>query len=129
MPATLQQILCVEDENDIRSVLQLSLEAIGGFTVDVCASGPEAVRRAPELDPDLILLDVMMPGMDGPTTLGELRKSPVLAKTPVMFLTAKVQPSEVKQYRALGAIGVISKPFDPMTLPQRIRDAWAECHG
>ena len=127
--STLQQILCVEDEDDIRSVLTLSLEAIGGFTVDACASGPEAIRRAPDVAPDLILLDVMMPGMDGPTTLGELRKSPALRRTPVMFLTAKVQSSEVQHYLSLGAIGVLSKPFDPMTLPGRIREAWEQHHG
>ncbi|NNG03609.1 MAG: response regulator [Inquilinus sp.] len=129
MSTPLQHILCGEDENDIREVLRLSLEAVGGFTVDVCSSGPEALRRAPELDPDLILLDVMMPGMDGPTTFGELRKVPSLRQTPVMFLTAKVQPSEVSQYTSLGAIGVLSKPFDPMTLPDHIRDAWGEHHG
>ncbi len=103
----------------------MALELAGGFTVEVCSSGPEALERAPGFAPQLFLLDVMMPGMDGPTTLAELRQLPQLAATPVIFMTAKVQPAKVAQYRELGAIDVIAKPFDPMKLADTIREMWA----
>lgn len=120
----LNRILCVEDEPDIRTIVHLTLETMGGFTVALAENGPAALARAPEFAPDLILLDVMMPGMDGPTTLGELRKLPALAGTPVVFMTAKVQPDEVARYLALGAVDVIVKPFDPMALPDRVKAIW-----
>lgn len=129
MSQPLQKILMVEDEPDIRTVAHLSLQAIGGFTVELCSSGQEALVKAPVFQPDLILLDVMMPGMDGPTTFLELKKIPTLATIPICFMTAKVQPQEVAQYKAMGALDVVPKPFDPMTLPQLIRDIWAGRHG
>jgi two-component system OmpR family response regulator len=113
-------VLYAEDEADIRSVTEFSLED-EGFELVPCASGQEAMDKAMTLTPDLILLDVMMPGMDGPTTLKKLRQLPHLATTPVIFMTAKVQPAEVAEYKVLGALGVISKPFDPMTLADEIR--------
>jgi two-component system OmpR family response regulator len=122
----LTRILMVEDEADIQVVARLALEAVGGFMVDVCSSGQEAIDRAPAFGPDLILLDVMMPGMDGPTTLRALRETPATAAVPVVFMTAKVQPHEVAGFRALGALGIIAKPFDPMTLPTTILDIWSE---
>ncbi len=125
MTETLERILYVEDEPDIQQVARMALELAGGFTVEVCSSGPEALERAPGFAPQLFLLDVMMPGMDGPTTLAELRQLPQLAATPVIFMTAKVQPAEVAQYRELGAIDVIAKPFDPMKLADTIREMWA----
>ncbi|HJM51929.1 MAG TPA: response regulator [Alphaproteobacteria bacterium] len=125
MTETLERILFVEDEPDIQQVARMALELAGGFTVEVCSSGPEALERAPGFAPQLFLLDVMMPGMDGPTTLAELRQLPQLAATPVIFMTAKVQPAEVAQYRELGAIDVIAKPFDPMKLADTIREMWA----
>ena len=123
--AGLQRILMVDDDSDIRTVAQISLTAVGGFTVEVCGSGPEALERAPAFGPDLILLDVMMPGMDGPTTLRRLREIPALAQTPVIFMTAKVQPQEVVQLKACGAMDVLAKPFDPMALPDALRRIWA----
>ncbi len=126
---TLSRILYVEDEPDIQAVAKLALEIVGGFTVRVCSSGEEAIRVAPDFSPQLILLDVMMPGMDGPGTLQALRQLPQTAHTPVIFITAKVQPSEVAHYRALGAIDVIAKPFDPMTVSQNIREIWQRNHG
>jgi len=120
----LQRILYVEDEADIRQVAQLALEAVGGFTVKLCASGEEAINEAAAFAPDMILLDVMMPGMDGPSTLAALREQPALAAVPVAFMTAKVQPSEVEHYRSLGARDVIAKPFDPMTLAEQVRTVW-----
>src|SRR5579859_4610354 len=122
----LNRILFVEDESDIQAVARLALEAVGGFTVSICGSGSEALREAPIFGPDLILLDVMMPVMDGPSTLKALRELPPTAETPVVFMTAKVQPHERSYYQQLGAIGVIPKPFDPMTLSSTIRSIWQE---
>jgi len=123
----LHKILYVEDDTDIQVVAKLALEAIGGFTIAVCSSGREAVARAEGFAPDLILLDVMMPDMDGPTTLKALRGLPSVGNSPVVFMTAKVQPQEVAQYRSLGVIDVIPKPFDPMTLAEQVRAIWARC--
>jgi CheY-like chemotaxis protein len=125
----LKRILYVEDEPDIQAVAKLALESVGGFTVKICGSGSEALKEAPGFTPDLILLDVMMPGMDGPTTFKALREIPQMAATPVIFMTAKVQPHEVAHYKELGAIDVISKPFDPMTLSTTINDIWRRHHG
>jgi len=122
---SLQRILHVDDEPDIQEVAKMTLELVGGFIVESCGSGQEALDKAPGFAPDLILLDVMMPGMDGPTTFAELRKLPELANTPVIFMTAKVQAHEIGQYLELGALGVITKPFDPMTLGDQIKDLWA----
>lgn len=126
MTQPLQRILLVEDDPDIQAVGQLALEAVGGFTVKVCSSGSEALAQAPGFAPDLILLDVMMPGMDGMTTFAALRGKPATAKIPVIFMTAKVQVHEIAQYKQLGALGVISKPFDPMALSNLILEIWQE---
>jgi CheY-like chemotaxis protein len=120
----LERILCVEDEEDIRTIQLNALEGLGGFTVLACASGLEAIQGAGAFAPQLILLDVMMPGMDGPTTLKSLRTLPGLESTPVIFVTAKVQPDEIRYYKELGALEVISKPFDPMTLANQLREIW-----
>lgn len=129
MTQGLRKLLYVEDEADIRAVAQLALEAVGGFTVELCSSGEEALRRAPAFQPDLILLDVMMPGMDGPTTLQALRAVPALAATPAVFMTAKVQPAEIAHFKSLGALDVIAKPFDPMTLSETVRQIWSRRRG
>lgn len=121
MPFSLDRILYVEDEPDIRAIATMALEAVGGFTVISCASGPEALTAAPDARADLLLLDVMMPGMDGPATLKALRALPATRDTPVIFMTAKVQAAEVAVYKALGALEVIPKPFDPMELSTQIR--------
>ncbi len=121
---TLQRILYVEDEPDIQAVARIALETVGGFTLQVCSSGEEALQVAVEFAPDLLLLDVMMPGMDGPTTLRELRKLPGLAETPAVFMTAKVQPQEIEQFKSFGVLEVIAKPFDPMALPSQIAAVW-----
>jgi CheY-like chemotaxis protein len=122
--SALPRILYVEDEPDIQAVARMALEMVGGFEVKVCSSGEEAVREAEDFAPDMILLDVMMPGMDGPSTLEALRQKPSLVDTPVAFMTAKVQPSEVAHYKSLGAREVIAKPFDPMTLASQVRTIW-----
>lgn len=125
----LTRILYVEDEPDIQTVARLALETLGGFAVQLCSSGEEALQLAPGFQPQLILLDVMMPVMDGPSTLKMLRTLPQFASTPVIFMTAKVQPGEVAHYLELGAVDVIPKPFDPMTLSNQVEAIWARCHG
>ncbi len=121
----LQRILIVEDDPDIRSILQMSLEAMGGYTVSAACNGVEAIERLATFTPDLILLDVMMPEMDGPTTLGALRYIPAFTSTPVIFLTAKAQRHEVDHYKTLGIAEVIQKPFDPVLLSEQVRDIWS----
>ena len=122
----LNRILYVEDEPDIAAIVKVSLESIGGYQVDACSSGPEALEKAVSCPVDLILLDVMMPGMDGPATLAALREIPTTLETPVVFMTAKTQVEEVARYRSLGVADVIAKPFDPMTLPERVAAIWSE---
>ncbi|HAZ99979.1 response regulator [Halomonas sp. CnH100-B] len=127
--SSLERILYVEDDPDIQTVAALALEVVGGFNVKVCSSGEQALEEAVAYAPDMILLDVMMPGMDGPSTLAALRKLPSLEKVPVAFMTAKVQPHEVDQLIALGAESVIAKPFDPMTLANQVRTLWEQACG
>jgi CheY-like chemotaxis protein len=115
------RILHVDDEPDIREIVEMSLGLNADFEVRACACGADAVAAAAEWSPLLILLDVMMPGMDGPATLAELRKDPRTADIPVLFMTARAQARELQQFIALGAQGVISKPFDPMTLAFSVR--------
>jgi two-component system OmpR family response regulator len=116
------RVLHVDDEPDIREVVELSLGLDPEFTVKSCSSGGDALVAAADWSPDLILLDVMMPEMDGPTTLARLRENPSTNEIPVVFMTARAQPRELKQFRDLGAAGVISKPFDPLTLAATVRD-------
>ena len=121
---SLQRILYVEDEPDIQAVAKLALEMVGGFEVKICSSGEEALEEAEDFAPQLLLLDVMMPGMDGPGTLAALRDIPSLAEVPAIFMTAKVQPAEVAHYKSLSALDVIAKPFDPMGLAAEVRRIW-----
>lgn len=127
--AELKRILYVEDEPDIQAVAKLALEMVGGFTLEICSSGQEALDKGAAFAPQLVLLDVMMPGMDGPATLQAMRQIPEMATLPVIFMTAKVQPSEIAHYKELGAVDVIPKPFDPMTLSAAIQAIWERCHG
>jgi len=127
MKSTPTKILYVEDDVDIQSVARIALELVGGFELRSCSSGKQALEQETvTFAPDLILLDVMMPEMDGPTALAKLRELPGLGATPAIFMTAKVQASEVAYYHSLGAIGVIAKPFDPMQLSTQIRQLWNE---
>lgn len=125
----LKRILHVEDDLSIQAVAKVALEVVGGFSVLSCASGQEALDQVQGFAPDFILLDVMMPGMDGPQTLEKLRELVDIGQIPVAFMTAKVQPSEVELYRRLGARDVIVKPFDPMQLAAQIRAIWDQRHG
>jgi len=129
MTPPINRILLAEDENDIREIVSAALEILGKFTVEPCASGDEAIEKAAAFNPDIILLDVMMPGIDGPTTLGKLREIPTLEKTPVIFVTAKAMPAEIERYKSLGAIGVIVKPFDPTTICSEIQSFWDAAHS
>ncbi len=117
-----KQVLIVDDEPDIREVAQLSLELGAVWTVWTAASGEEGVRKAREQQPDAILLDVMMPGMDGPATVRALRSDPAAAGIPVVLLTAKLQPSDRERFATLGVAGVIGKPFDPVALPGQVAE-------
>lgn len=121
---TLKQILAVEDDPDIQKVIKLALETVGGLATTLARSGQEALTKLEQCQPDLILLDVMMPGMDGPTTLSHIRQRAEHRDTPAIFLTAKAQTHEIQNLLALGAIAVIAKPFDPMTLAEEVRAHW-----
>ncbi len=119
--ADIKNVLLVDDDMNIRTLAQMGLEGLTDWNVELAGSGAEAIAKATALKPDLIILDVMMPGMDGPTTLGELRKIEALQGIPVIFMTAKAQTHEVELYQKMGAKGIITKPFDPMTLPDDIQ--------
>ncbi|MEZ4265101.1 MAG: response regulator [Myxococcota bacterium] len=123
-PARPSRVLYVEDDNDIREVARLALEALGGYEVCACASGAEALDRAVEFAPDVVLLDVMMPGLDGPQTLVALRMLPGFSGIPVAFMTARVDDQDRAEYVALGADGLIEKPFDPMDLSDAVARVW-----
>jgi CheY-like chemotaxis protein len=114
------KILIIDDEADIREVAALSLETMAGWEVMVASSGAQGLARAASYQPDAILLDVMMPGMDGPTTFKELRKNPATAHIPVLLLTAKVQASDQHLFANLDVAAVLVKPFDPLTLANQV---------
>jgi len=120
----LKRILHVEDDPSIQAVVKVSLEAIGGYQVQSCSSGHQALEVVKAFAPQFVLLDVMMPGMGGPETLTRLSERIDLAQVPVVFMTAKVQPSEIEHLRNLGARDVIVKPFDPMRLASQIQAIW-----
>ena len=117
-----RKILIIDDEDDIREVAALSLESVAGWEVEMASSGAQGILRATEIQPDAILLDVMMPGMDGPTTFRELRKNPATSAIPVLLLTAKVQSTDQRRFADLGVEAILFKPFDPLTLSKQISD-------
>ena len=117
----IERVLMVDDDPAIRKIGEICLSRVGHWQVMMACSGSEALEVGPGFRPDVILLDVMMPGMDGPATLKRLQANAEVGDTPVIFMTAKVQSHEIDAYSKLGAAGVISKPFDPMTLPSEIR--------
>ncbi len=120
----LQSIFFVDDEPDIREVVEMALN-LSGLSVRTCPSGALALQELSLLRPDLVLLDVMMPDLDGPATFAHLQADPLLRDLPVIFMTAKALPQEVDRFMKLGAIGVISKPFDPIQLGARVQQLWA----
>jgi len=127
MSERLQNLLLVEDDADIRTVAGMSLEMVGGFTVRACESGAAALAVLGEFQPQLILLDVMMPGMNGPDFLQVLRGRPECRDIPVVFMTAKVQAEELEALRGMGAVDIIAKPFDPMMLSGQVSAIWERC--
>ncbi len=124
---SLQKVLLVDDEQDIRTLVCLILERLGGLQVRAEASGRDALAALAEgYVPDLVLLDVMMPGMDGVQTLAEIRRMPAFRDMPVCFLTAKVHPAELQRWNDLGINAVLTKPFSPARLVEQIRECWQE---
>lgn len=121
---SLREILYVDDEPDIREIVQMALGLVPSLSVSTADSGLHALQTMQSSRPDLVLLDVMMPNMDGPTTLQQMRNQPELQSIPVIFMTAKAMPQEVARFRALGAAAVIAKPFDPMLLAEHVFGIW-----
>jgi len=128
MLSRVRSVLIIDDEDDIREVAALSLEAVAGWTVFTASSGKEGILSASELQPDAIVMDVMMPGMDGPTTFKNMQQTPAIAHIPVILLTAKVQGVDQRRFADLGVAAVLFKPFDPLLLSHQIAAAlgWPE---
>ena len=122
----LKKVLYIEDEPDIRAVAEIALQQIAGLVLKCCASGPEGLESISDFDPQLILLDVMMPGMDGPTVLAHIRENTDYQQIPVEFITAKVQVAEVVDFMKVDAFAVISKAFSPMEIAGQLRDIWKD---
>ena len=122
----LRRICCVEDDNDIRRIMRLSLEKIGRMTVDLVADPALAIDSMIAFRPDLVMLDWMMPGMDGPTLFRKMKQDAQLGALPVVFITAKAAQRDTDELLALGAAGVLSKPFSPKDLPDQLRAVWAK---
>ena len=120
----LRRVCCVEDDDDIRRIVRLSLERIGRMTVELVADPALAIDSMIAFRPDLVMLDWMMPGMDGPALLRKMREVPETRALPVVFITAKASQRELAELKALGAAGTISKPFAPKDLPQQLRAIW-----
>ncbi|HEY9895315.1 MAG TPA: response regulator, partial [Candidatus Sericytochromatia bacterium] len=122
---TVKRVLIIDDEDDIREVAQTSLEIMGGWDVFTAASSQEGITMAEAEQPDAILLDVMLPDVDGPATFQKLQANPVTAQIPVILLTAKAQASDQRYFADLGVMAVLTKPFDPVTLADRVAEALA----
>jgi CheY-like chemotaxis protein len=120
----LRRVCCVEDDDDIRRIVRLSLERIGRMTVELVADPALAIDAMIAFRPDLVMLDWMMPGIDGPSLLRKMRELPETRALPVVFITAKASPRELAELKALGAAGTISKPFAPKDLPEQLRAIW-----
>ncbi|MBB5338084.1 response regulator [Tunturiibacter gelidoferens] len=123
----MRRILIIDDEDDIREVAALSLEATAGWEILTASSGAEGIDIASAEQPDAILMDVMMPGVDGPTTFARMQQTPAISHIPVLLLTAKVQGVDQRRFAGLGLAGILFKPFDPLTLADQISTAlgWA----
>lgn len=120
----LKKILYAEDEVDVQTVVELTIQTMSDYQIKICNNGKELLDLVDEYNPDLILLDVMMPEMDGPTTFKNLQENPKTKNIPIIFMTAKAQVHEVEKFKETGALGVITKPFDPMTLCDEIQEIW-----
>ena len=124
MAGRLERILYVEDDAHIAELAVLAMEEFGGLTILHCPSGLEALEAFSEFSPQLVVRDVMRPGMDGPQTLQRIRETPEGKNVPAVFMTAKVQTHEQQSYHDLGAIGVIAKPFDPIAISDQLQELW-----
>jgi two-component system OmpR family response regulator len=122
----LERVCYVEDDEDIQRLVRMSLECVGKMKVEVVGDPNEAIRVITRFKPDLVMLDWMMPGMDGPELFRKLKQEPEVAALPVVFITAKTMASEVEELLALGAAATISKPFAPTALPEQLRAIWAK---
>jgi len=129
MPDPLSHIMYVDDEPDMRMLFQAVLESEGNITVTLCERGDDAVDLALEHRPQMIILDVMMDGKDGPAVLRDMRREKDLSDTPVIFLTAKTEPEDIKALKDLGAAGILAKPFDMDTITGQVRALWEDSHG
>lgn len=126
MKTALSHVAFVDDEPELRALAELALAVVGGLRVTLCASGVEALRTIPACRPQMVLLDASMPGLDGLATLAALRAMPATSATPVVFITATNDPDHVAGLKRAGALDVLAKPFDLMTLCARLRDIWAD---
>ncbi len=126
----MRRILIIDDEDDIREVAALSLEATAGWHIFTASSGAKGIEIAIAEQPDAILMDVMMPGVDGPTTFRNMQQNPAIANIPVLLLTAKVQGVDQRRFAGLGVAAILFKPFDPLTLAEQISEVlgWNELH-
>jgi CheY-like chemotaxis protein len=125
----LERVMCVEDDPDIRMILDFSIRKVGGLGLCLCASGNEALEKFEAFQPQVLLLDVMMPGLSGPETFKKIQALPCAIGVPVVFLTAKAMQNEIDVLLACGAAGVIIKPFDPVALPANINIYWENRRG
>jgi two-component system, OmpR family, response regulator len=127
LPATpLTRICYVEDDEDIQRIVRMSLERVGKMTVEVVSDPTLAIEAMTAFGPDLVMLDWMMPAMDGPTLFKQMKLRPETSSLPVVFITAKASPRELEELMAMGAAGAISKPFSPRDLPEQLRAIWAK---
>jgi CheY-like chemotaxis protein len=122
----LKKIMYAEDEPDVQMVVELTVQTMSDYEIKICENGRVLLENIQEYEPDLVLLDVMMPEMDGPTTLKNLKQSDATKNLPVIFMTAKAQVHEIEALKSSGVVGVITKPFDPVTLCDEIEQIWKE---
>ena len=126
---TLQRVLIADDEPDILEISRIALESVGGFEVLVCSSGEELLEQISAFQPDLVIVDVLMPDMTGPEVFEEIRRRPEFDEVPVIYLTGVIQEEELDGLRKAGVADIVLKPFDPMTLADRINGVWKDTHG
>jgi CheY-like chemotaxis protein len=126
MDDPLKYIFCVDDDEDTLAVANICLECVGGFEVTCMPKSTDAVHTARTVRPDLILIDVMMPMMDGPAVLKKIREDETLKDVPVAFMTARAKTEEVREYMELGVAGVIAKPFDALKLSELVMEIWSQ---
>lgn len=120
----LKKILYAEDEPDVQTIVELTVQTMSEYQIKICNNGKELLKCVSEFNPDLILLDVMMPEMDGPTTFRNLQSEENTKDIPVIFMTAKAQVHEIEIFKEIGVVGIITKPFDPMNLCDEIQAIW-----